>query len=137
MKLYHNGEGAGLNLLGQTIEFIWRGGAIKVFVQIFLIITFGTIIFSFRISPIIPFILFIVICIGVLVYLAILLPRRPELFQDSQTWLGHQRLLQGNKQKGLYLPNPNESLFQPITQRKTISAKANITTPKKIVEKVI
>ncbi len=137
MKLYHNGEGAGLNLLGQTIQLIWRGGATKVFVHIFLIITFGTIIFSFRISPIITFILFIVISICILVYLAILLPRRPELFQDSQTWLGHQRLLIGNKQKGLYLPNPNESLFQPITQTKTISVKASITPPKKIKEKVI
>lgn len=137
MKQDHNGEGVGLNLLGQTIQLVWRGGAIKVFIQIFLIITFGSVIFSFIIPPIIPFILFVVTSLSLLIYLAILLPRRSELFHDSQTWLGHQRLLQGNKQKGLYLPNPKEILFQPITQTKTISAKATIVTPKKIKGKVI
>lgn len=131
MSNHQNSEEAKLHILGQTLQLLWKSGATKVFVQILLIISFVSIVFSFRIPPLIPFLLIAFTAIGILIYFAILLPQKPELFQDSKTWLGHQRLLVGNKKMGLYLSNPNETLFQPVTKTKTIDTRGNIIISKK------
>lgn len=119
-------EKAKLNLLGQTLQLIWKSSPVKIFLLFLVIVSVTCLAFTFRIDPIYPFIFFSLCIASVCVYLFILLPKRPELFQDCSTWLGYQRLMIGDKKTGLKEIPTNLQLYQPVVQSKTTFAKANI-----------
>lgn len=124
-------EQAVLKLMGQTLQFIWRTGAVKIFTICLMIITFGAFVFSYRVDPMIAFIFFCVFCTAIVVFLMWLLPKHPELFQDSGTWLGYQELLVGHKSVGLHnLPTQTQLVQPTIVQSRNISGKANIISSK-------
>jgi len=130
MNTKDNSEQANLNFLNLGLQFITRSGAVKIFLYLTLLIALTCFVFSFKIPPLLAFFVFVVFIVWLFKYLFALLPERPELFQDSKTWLGHQRLLVGNKQKGLYQLPSQTQLVQPIIQRKAVSVKANIVPVK-------
>lgn len=119
-------EKVNLNVLGQTLELIWKSGPVKTlfpFLCVFFVFCF---VFSFRINPLYSFILFSVFMVVLFLYLAVLLLKRPELFQDSKTWLGFQKMLYGDKQLGLKELPDDLKLYQPIMKKEAKPANAKI-----------
>jgi len=125
-------EKAKFNLLGQTLQLVWRSSPVKIFLLFLSIVSVTCLVFTFRIDPIYPFIFFLLFFASVCVYLFVLLPKRPELFQDCSTWLGYQRLMVGDKKTGLKEIPTNLQLYQPVIQSKTVFAKASIKVKEEI-----
>lgn len=121
-----NTERAVFTLLGQTLQFVWRTGAVKIFVYLLLIISITLFAFSYRVSPLLVLIIFVVFCAIILRFLMRLITIAPELFQDSGTWFDYKQFMEGSKDTGLHLPSGQELPVQPIIQNKTIPGKARI-----------
>ncbi len=125
-----NTEQAIIRLMGQTIQFVWRSGAVKIFTICLIIIAVGFFAFSYRVPPTLAFGGLFLFCVGIVGFLMYLIQKAPELFQDSGTWFDYKQMMEGQKDTGLHLPSPQVKFVQPIIKTKTISAKANIVSTK-------
>ena len=99
-------EGGNLNLLGQVIQFFWRGSGAKNFLW-YLLLGGGLILLAIKIfgpTTTIAYVfawILITLIIGLCIYLSWLAIYNPAFFYDNKTWLSHAKMLQGDKRTGL------------------------------------
>lgn len=131
VKKDSNTEQTAIKLLGQTLQFVWKTGAVKIFAVCMVIIAFSFFAFSFMVPPLFAFKSLLLFFGGIVLFLMWLIHKSPELFQDSGTWFDYKQLMIGRKETGLYLPSPQSQLAQPVLQTQNNLTKAEITTKRK------
>lgn len=129
----HDSDQANFSLGNLALQLIVKSSAVNIFLWLLFVVGVFLLVLTFtsKINPWASLVAFIAIVCWILDYLFGLLSKRSDLFQNSQTWLGYQKLLLGSKQTGLQELLPKTELLQPVIQKRTNSAKANIAKPKR------